>query len=182
VGRHHAEAKTTDLLIAQFDCEADHTTEEVCYYLGIDRYPTVMYLGYGSFYSNDPISVYLFGQKPRLDRATVYEGELGDPQALSDWTDLMHMATMWHKWTNRLTSWFRPYKVSEPFLRYRHAHHLLSPLRMEEKKSLFSPKLIPRSNTLSYWSLCKGPSGLRELSGKAEGGKSAAEGGDEEDI
>ncbi len=49
-------------------------------FMGVTHYPTVQFLGAGSYYQNDPVSSLLYGRQ-KVERAVFFEGS-PDPEIL----------------------------------------------------------------------------------------------------
>ena len=81
-------SKTKDLVVGKFNCESPSQNVKICQHLGVDRYPSLYFLGYGSFHQA-PKNGFIFGEnkQPRVARFTadLY------PEAIYDWIRMLTM-------------------------------------------------------------------------------------------
>ena len=49
---------------------------KICAYMGVQHYPSVMFLGHGSYMVNDPISRFFWGSQRAPERTIMYTGDL----------------------------------------------------------------------------------------------------------
>jgi thiol-disulfide isomerase/thioredoxin len=79
-------SQSKDLIVGKFDCEVPVKHSEVCKALGVDRYPSVYFIGYGN--TNQGPEGKLLGKNinPRVARfaADMY------PEAILDWIGMMN--------------------------------------------------------------------------------------------
>ena len=75
-----------DLKVGKFNCDAPSKNVDICAELGVDRYPSIFYIGYGNF-NQAPNKGFIFGsnQTPRIVR---YNADLY-PEALYDWIRML---------------------------------------------------------------------------------------------
>jgi len=127
-------SKHDDIVITKFNCEGSGETLEMCKALGVDRYPSVYYLGYGSF--NQAPASNPFGKNnfPRMARFTadLY------PEAIYDWVRMLAgISKGQRKWDN-FTSFFlgRPSRLTKKVQRLQEENAKLS-----ERAELFGNEL-----------------------------------------
>jgi thiol-disulfide isomerase/thioredoxin len=85
----------TDVAVGKFDCEASTQSTEICQQLHVDRYPSVLFIGFGNF--NQAKGGTLWGKvnNPRLVRfvADLY------PEAVYEWVNMLCAMSGWQrKW------------------------------------------------------------------------------------
>ena len=105
-----------------FDCELNSVHIELCSALGITHYPTMMFIGSGPFYDNDPISKFIFGKKSggpmgesHVPNTAKFQGNWQYGDAILDWIKTMQALSRWHIWSTeglgkRLRTFFLPKK------------------------------------------------------------------------
>ena len=74
-------ANSKDLVIGKFNCEEPATNTQVCTTLGVDRYPSVFFFGFGSF--NQGPNGKIFG-KSKFNRIAKFTSDL-HIEAIYDW-------------------------------------------------------------------------------------------------
>ena len=71
-----------------FDCEATIDNQRLCAHVGVEHYPSVLFVGYGSYRRNDFMSNKLLGKKRVPERSVMYAGELYF-ESVRDWVRTM---------------------------------------------------------------------------------------------
>ena len=71
-----------------FNCELNKKNTELCEQLSVDRYPSVYYLGYGSFYQSHPSKVFKSLSPATKNRIVRYKADIY-PEALYDWVSML---------------------------------------------------------------------------------------------
>lgn len=71
-----------DVVVGKFNCEQPATHADICVKLGVDRYPSIYYIGYGDF-NQIPAKGWLFSKNPQ-PRIVRYTADLY-PEAIYDW-------------------------------------------------------------------------------------------------
>lgn len=82
-----------DIAVGKFDCEGSDDSVEICKELGVDRYPSVYFIGYGNFHQ--AANGALFGSEPN-PRVVKYVADLY-PEALYDWVNMLASLSSWHR-------------------------------------------------------------------------------------
>jgi thiol-disulfide isomerase/thioredoxin len=91
-----------NLVLGKFNCEfsTDHTS--ICQSFGVDRYPSIYFVGYGNF--NQAPAGEPFG-KAKFPSVVRYTADLY-PDAIYDWIRLLHtMSTVKRKWDGVWSFW-----------------------------------------------------------------------------
>ena len=89
-------ASTKELTVGKFNCEAPAKNVEICQHLGVDRYPSVYYIGYGAM-DQAPKSGNPFGRNPQ-PRVASFTADLY-PEAIFDWVRMLTQISSWQrKW------------------------------------------------------------------------------------
>ncbi|KAG7348173.1 thioredoxin [Nitzschia inconspicua] len=114
-----AGSKQSKLIMANFDCElnAAHTT--LCTAVGVQAYPTMMFIGSGPFYDTDPITGLLFGKDRSagvmghapVAKTVKFQGNWQMTDSILDWIRTMQALSRFHVWSTmgfgkRLRSFF----------------------------------------------------------------------------
>ena len=86
-------ANTKDLVVGKFNCEAPAKNVEVCQHLGVDRYPSVYFIGYGAMNQAPRGNPFRSNPQPRVARFTadLY------PEAIYDWVRLLAQVSSWQR-------------------------------------------------------------------------------------
>lgn len=112
------------LIMALFDCELNTAHSQLCAAAGITHYPTMMFIGSGTFYDTDPISKILWGKKSAgimgespIPNTVKFQGNWQFIDAINDWIKTMQALSRWHVWTTegfgkRLRTFFMPQRKS----------------------------------------------------------------------
>ena len=103
------EAGTTrsGIIMALFDCERDDDAAELCVGAGVTGYPTVMYVGAGTYHDTDPLSAGIAGRDKAagpmgatpsgLDRVVKFQGDWRYGDSVLDWIKAMRGLSRWHR-------------------------------------------------------------------------------------
>lgn len=59
--------------VVTFDCEKDVSHQRLCASVGVRHYPSVLFVGHGSYHASDPVSVKLLGAAAVPDRTVMYK-------------------------------------------------------------------------------------------------------------
>ena len=78
-------SKSTDVAVGKFNCESSTNHAEICQILGVDRYPSIYFLGYGNI--NQAPQGNPFG-KSSLERMARFTADLY-PEAIYDWVRML---------------------------------------------------------------------------------------------
>jgi thiol-disulfide isomerase/thioredoxin len=123
-----------DLVVASFDCEETDEHMELCRNLGIDRYPSLSYFGYGNF--NQGYAGKVIGRPSDNPRVVKFLSDLY-PEALLDWVNMLHfmsrMNRYWDDFAGLFTGRSRAFKAAN---RYKQRT-----IEAERKAQLFSAEL-----------------------------------------
>ena len=74
-----------NLQVGIFDCDSDTSNTEVCQALGVDRYPSIYFVGYGDFNQAKPGNMLVKTELPRIVR---YNADLY-PEHILDWMQML---------------------------------------------------------------------------------------------
>jgi hypothetical protein len=80
------QVKKMDVVL--FDCEATTDNQRLCAHVGVEHYPSVLFVGYGSYRRNDPVRRRLLGKKAVPERTVMYTGDLYF-ESVRDWVRTM---------------------------------------------------------------------------------------------
>jgi len=103
----------SNLILALFDCERDAEHSAVCRAVGIEAYPTLMFVGSGPYHDTDPITAKLakFTSKAKgkkagggggavpteLKRVVKFAGDWRYAEQVMDWIKCMKGLSRWHR-------------------------------------------------------------------------------------
>lgn len=104
----HAGSTKSNLVMALFDCERDEINIALCRAAGIRAYPTIMYIGSGTYHDTDPITAYVVGRDksagpmgatpPTITRRAVkFQGDWRYGEQVLDWIKAMRGLSRWHR-------------------------------------------------------------------------------------
>ena len=79
------ESKSNDIAVGKFNCESSTNHVEICQILGVDRYPSIYFIGYGNI--NQAPQGNPFG-KSKLERMARFTADLY-PEAIYDWVRML---------------------------------------------------------------------------------------------
>ena len=136
----HAGSQSSKLIMALFDCEQSYRNMQLCTAAGVQHYPTLMFIGDGTYHDTDIISKTVMGKKSAgpagpspIPWTVKFQGQWQYADSVLDWIRTMQGISRWHKWT------------SEGFLRYIRNGLLgfLRPKRLTKKKLQSLPVGIP---------------------------------------
>jgi hypothetical protein len=74
--------------VVTFDCEATTDNQRLCAHVGVEHYPSVLFVGYGSYRRNDFMRNKMLGKKVVPERTVMYTGELYF-ESVRDWCRAM---------------------------------------------------------------------------------------------
>jgi len=94
---------SASLSIGVFNCEQPAKNAEVCQSLGVDRYPSVYFLGYGNF-NQAPAGKNPFASNPR-PRLVRFNADLY-PEAIYDWVRMLTTTSSWQRKWAEISSLF----------------------------------------------------------------------------
>lgn len=110
------------LLMSLFDCELNVAHGQMCDAMGVNAYPTLIFVGSGPYHDTDPFSKALFGQKSAgimgeapVPNTVKFQGNWQYGDAILDWIRTMRALSNWHTWSTqgfgkRLRNFFLPGK------------------------------------------------------------------------
>ena len=94
---------TKDVVVGKFNCEQPAANNDICVELGVDRYPSLFYIGYGKL-NQAPAKGWVFGKNeyPRIARfnADLY------PEAIYDWLQMLSKISGMQRWFDDLKGFF----------------------------------------------------------------------------
>lgn len=89
-----------DLLIGQFNCENSIDQTDICTKFGVDRYPSIYFIGYGNYNQAPPNNPFGKTKYPNLVR---YNADLY-PEAIYDWILMLNkMSWFKRRWSDFLS-------------------------------------------------------------------------------
>lgn len=80
-----ATSATKDLVVGKFNCEKPAANNELCLKLGVDRYPSIYFMGYGPLHQAPAGNPFAVNPHPRIAR---YNADLY-PEAIYDWVRML---------------------------------------------------------------------------------------------
>jgi hypothetical protein len=84
--------------VGTFNCELDSKNTELCQKFGVDRYPSIFYLGYGKFFQSHPATAMKSFGKDTRNRIARYNADIY-PEAVYDWVMMLSMISgLQRKW------------------------------------------------------------------------------------
>lgn len=90
--------------MGKFNCDSPSKNVDICGELGVDRYPSIYYIGYGNF-NQAPNKGFIFSENP-TPRIVRYNADLY-PEALYDWIRMLSFISWiqrsWDDFTNIFT-------------------------------------------------------------------------------
>ena len=101
-----AGTKSSGLVMALFDCERDDRSAMLCAMAGVKHYPTILYVGSGTYHDTDPISRALLGGKDKsagpagasvLRRTVKFQGDWRYGDQVLDWIGAMGGLSALHR-------------------------------------------------------------------------------------
>ncbi|KAL7552637.1 hypothetical protein ACHAWF_015865 [Thalassiosira exigua] len=101
----NAGSRSSNLIMALFDCEKNTRHMELCLAAGIKAYPTMMFVGSGTYRDTDPVTGAVLGKDKSagpfgattLRRTVKFQGNWQYPDQILDWVSLMKGLSSWHK-------------------------------------------------------------------------------------
>ena len=122
-----------NLVIGKFNCEGNSLQTDICQEFGVDRYPSIFFIGYSKFYqapTSNPLG------KSKYPRVVKYTADLY-PEAIYDWLLFLHsVGSISRKWNN---IWGRLFGKSSDSKRIRELRSMNDAL--VKKVELFSAEL-----------------------------------------
>lgn len=90
--------KTNKLFVGVFNCELNTKHAELCSDIGVDRYPAVYYISYGTMYPSHSSNKMKKFPKDVRDRISQFNADIY-PEALYEWINMLYMIGSIHrKW------------------------------------------------------------------------------------
>lgn len=86
-----------------FNCEENAESEQLCSIVGLQHYPSVLFVGHGSFYPNNLIS--FFSNETLPEKTIMYKGELYYESVL-DWCRTMQVMSKISRYSDRVRHLF----------------------------------------------------------------------------
>ena len=103
----HAGSAKSNLIMALFDCEQNSAHMALCKAAGVKNYPTVMYIGSGTYHDTDPVTARVVGRDKsagpmgatplELRRAVKFQGDWRYGDQVLDWIKAMRGLSRWHR-------------------------------------------------------------------------------------
>lgn len=125
-----------DLLIGQFNCENSIDQTDICTKFGVDRYPSIYFIGYGNYNQAPPNNPFGKTKYPNLVR---YNADLY-PEAIYDWILMLNKMSWFKRRWNEFLSIFNGNKERQKqykkFITYKKQLD-----NLEKKVRLFSNEL-----------------------------------------
>mmetsp|Transcript_6390 Transcript_6390/g.15346 ORF Transcript_6390/g.15346 Transcript_6390/m.15346 type:complete len:533 (-) Transcript_6390:63-1661(-) len=97
----------SNLILALFDCERDADHMALCRAVGIQAYPTIMFVGSGPYHDSDPLTAkFAVGKSKQagvgsvpteLKRAVQFAGDWRYAEQVMDWIKCMRGLSRWHR-------------------------------------------------------------------------------------
>jgi len=142
----HAGSQSSKLIMAVFDCEQDKRHMQLCSAAGVLHYPTLMFIGDGTYHDSDVVTRTLLGKRKcagpagpsPIPHTVKFQGQWKYADSVLDWVRLMQGFSRWHRWT------------SEGFLRHVRNGLLgfLRPKRLVKKPPESLPVGVPTSGNV----------------------------------
>mmetsp|Transcript_17419 Transcript_17419/g.41819 ORF Transcript_17419/g.41819 Transcript_17419/m.41819 type:complete len:545 (-) Transcript_17419:100-1734(-) len=100
----NAGKRSSNLLMALFDCEKDTRHTELCLAAGVAVYPTMMFVGSGEYHDTDIVTSSVLGKDKsagpfgatKLRRTVKFQGNWQYADSVLDWVSLMRGLSSWH--------------------------------------------------------------------------------------
>lgn len=108
-----------NLVMALFDCELNEQHMKICDIVGVEKYPTLMYLGVSSFHESDSFwdlllckdaKFNLDPQNYKLSRAVTFQGDLNVGDSVLDWIKAMKALSSWNSLAIDKGDWIRSFR------------------------------------------------------------------------
>ena len=94
---------TRDVVVGKFNCEQPAVNNDICVQLGVDRYPSLFYIGYGNL-NQAPAKGWVLG-KNELPRVARFNADLY-PEAIYDWVQMLSKISGMQRWFDDLKGFF----------------------------------------------------------------------------
>jgi thiol-disulfide isomerase/thioredoxin len=126
----HAGSASSKLVMAVFDCEFSAKHSQLCNAAGVQHYPTLLFIGDGTFHDSDVLTRTLLGKKRSagpagpspIPHTIKFQGTWQYADSVLDWIRLMQGFSKWHQWSssgilhyvrNGLLGFLRPQRLSK---------------------------------------------------------------------
>lgn len=122
------DAGSTDsrIVMGLFDCEINNAHIQLCTALSITHYPTLLFIGSGTYYDTDPITSILLGKSRStgmmgnapVPNTVKFQGDWVYYDAILDWIRTMQGLSNWHNWIaqglrKRIMNFFLPQRTKK---------------------------------------------------------------------
>jgi len=106
----------SNLILALFNCELNAQHTRLCDASGVTFYPTLLFVGAGTYVDSDPVTSLLLGGKEKaagqygatkLKRTVKFQGNLNVGDSVLDWVRTMQGLSRWHKWSHMEGGWLK---------------------------------------------------------------------------
>ena len=104
----------SNLIMALFNCELNQQHTRLCDAAGVTHYPTLLFIGAGTYYDTDFIGRAVRGDKAagpygisKIDRTIKFQGNLNIGDSVLDWIKTMQGLSTWHKWNHFEGGWLK---------------------------------------------------------------------------
>lgn len=104
----------SNLIMALFNCELNEQHTRLCDAAGVTHYPTLLFIGAGTYHDTDMISKAVRGDKAagpygvsKIDRTVKFQGNLNIGDSVLDWIKTMQGLSTWHKWNHYEGGWLK---------------------------------------------------------------------------
>uniref|UniRef100_A0A7S2XXY5 Thioredoxin domain-containing protein n=1 Tax=Fibrocapsa japonica TaxID=94617 RepID=A0A7S2XXY5_9STRA len=101
-----------DMQLGKFNCEGSQTNLQFCNALNVDRYPMIMFFGYGSFPQGNLLKQALTKTQPALPQAISFDGLLF-PEAIKDWAKTCRAVSRFHRFKDNVKALFSFNKLGQ---------------------------------------------------------------------
>eukprot|EP00814_Leptocylindrus_danicus_P007413 CAMPEP_0116008038 /NCGR_PEP_ID=MMETSP0321-20121206/2637_1 /TAXON_ID=163516 /ORGANISM="Leptocylindrus danicus var. danicus, Strain B650" /LENGTH=444 /DNA_ID=CAMNT_0003476809 /DNA_START=12 /DNA_END=1346 /DNA_ORIENTATION=+ len=111
-----AGTKKANFVMALFDCEGSATASNLCSKAGVTHYPTIMFIGAGTYHDTDLVTGTVMGKDRSagraghapLPRTVKFQGDWRYGEEIRDWIYAMKGLSSWHKVSqNGFLKWLR---------------------------------------------------------------------------
>lgn len=103
-----AGSKQSKLIMGLFDCELNFEHAELCTSVGINGYPTLLFIGSGPFHDTDPITRIIGKDRAAgpagaaiIPRTVKFQGNWQYTESVKDWIRTMQGLSRWQRWTSQ---------------------------------------------------------------------------------
>lgn len=111
-----AGTKKSNFVMALFDCEQSASAADLCSKAGVSHYPTILFIGAGTYHDTDVITGTVMGKDRSagraghapLPRTVKFQGDWRYGEEIRDWIYAMKGLSTWHKVSqNGFLKWLR---------------------------------------------------------------------------